>query len=88
MLVTYLDPGEVTERWPQALGGCRGAAMGALRLEVREFLSWRSRNNPTRNHEVVGSIPGLAAWVKDHATRIWCCCGSGVGRQQQLGFDP
>ena len=21
--------------------------------------------NPTRNHEVVGSIPGLARWVKD-----------------------
>ena len=21
--------------------------------------------NPTRNHEVVGSIPGLALWVKD-----------------------
>ena len=23
--------------------------------------------NPTRNHEVVGSIPGLAHWVKDLA---------------------
>ena len=23
--------------------------------------------NPTRNHEVVGLIPGLAEWVKDQA---------------------
>ena len=37
-----------------------------------EFLSWLSGNgsvetNPTRNHEVSSSIPGLAQWVKDLA---------------------
>ena len=56
--------------------------------------------NLTRNHGVVGSIPGLARWVGIRRCHgLWCrllmqlgspyCCGCGVGRRRlQLRFDP
>ena len=31
--------------------------------EVPVMAQWLT--NPTRNHEVVGSVPGLPQWVKD-----------------------
>ena len=51
--------------------------------------------NLTRNHEVAGSIPGLAQRVKGSSVAMSCvqladsawipiCCGCGVGRQLQL----
>ena len=60
-------------------GGREGRRKGA-RKEGREGgrkieMFWSSRrgsvvNEPTRNHEVVGSIPGLVQWVKDLAL-LW-----------------
>ena len=36
-------------------------------LRKRSSRDGAAQTNPTRNHEVVGPIPGLAWWVKDPA---------------------
>ena len=39
--------------------------------------------NPTRNHEVAGSVPALAQWVNDRSS-VAMSCGVGCRR----GSDP
>ena len=55
-------------------------------LQLRRFCLMRSsrrgtgETNPTRNDEVLGSIPGLAQWAKDPAScELWCSSQTRLG---------
>jgi len=78
-------------------GKKRGRKLGEVQIRkegggVPVMAQWLT--NPTRNHDVAGSIPGLTRWVKDPALPVtdmaWIphCCGSGVGWQLQLRLNP
>ena len=44
--------------------------------------------NPTRNHEVVGSIPGLVQWVNDPALLWLWCRPAAAAPIRPLAWEP
>ena len=44
-----------------------GEGKGVSRRALRSSHCGSVEMNPIRNHEVVGSIPGLAQWIKNQA---------------------
>ena len=43
------------------------------KVEIGHSRCGAAEVNPTRNHEVAGSIPGLAQWLRIwHCRELWC----------------
>lgn len=64
----------------------------SLKRELKSSRCGAAETNPTRNHEVAGSIPGLDQGVKDlvlpwavvqvaDTAQIWRCCACGISQQ-------
>ena len=61
--------GPLAWEFPYAKGGALGRKkMGDIKNKIGVPVVAQWLTNPTRSHEVVSSIPGLAQLV-----RIWCC---------------
>ena len=77
--------------WVPAVAGVRSLAQelpyatgAALKRKQKQGVPVMAQwlTNPTRNHEVAGSVPGLAQWVKRSGIAVTC----GVGCRR--GSDP
>ena len=55
---------------------------------MRSSCHGTAETNPTRNHEVVGSTPGLAQWVKDLALLWLWCRSAAVAPTGPLAWEP
>ena len=63
--IVLLDPGVVGGNEAYNICTYTYLFLLVIKLGVPVVAQWLT--NPTRNHEVVGSIPSLAQWVKDLA---------------------